>query len=57
MSESDYKPQYKIQMYGTEKAYLNGWFTVEEMQSILATMENMRKAAQDQNLQSSRTTE
>jgi hypothetical protein len=37
-------------MYGTEKAYLNGWFTVEEMQSILATMENMRKASND-NLQ------
>ena len=46
MSESDYK----IQMYGTEKAYLNGWFTVEEIQSILATMENMRKASDDQNL-------
>ncbi len=48
---------YKIQMYGTEKAYLHGWFTVEQIEDILATMKNMREADKDQNLQCSPTTE
>jgi hypothetical protein len=32
-------------MYGTEKTFLNGWFTLDELLSVLATMENMKKAS------------
>jgi hypothetical protein len=42
MNSAKEKIDYKVQMFGSERCYLNGWFTYEEIQEIVRTVENIR---------------